>query len=122
MQVDVGSVRLQPDLRHAERSLRAVLDMLATHFTSSVFTAALELWVAARTDDALRAAVGPLEQRIGRDIHRRTVELLHVDHVTIKGSAGYGVSLREGGAFDKTSTDLTITGSALAPASAVRWP
>jgi hypothetical protein len=44
-----------------------------------VFTAALELWVAARTDPALQAAVAPLEQRIGRDVHRRTVELLGVD-------------------------------------------
>jgi AcrR family transcriptional regulator len=66
-------------LPSGRRRTRAVLDMLATHFTSSVFTAALELWVAARTDDGLRAAVGPLEQRIGRDIHRRTVELLGVD-------------------------------------------
>jgi hypothetical protein len=44
-----------------------------------VFSAALELWVAARTDDRLRAAVGPLEQRIGRETHRETVELLGVD-------------------------------------------
>jgi AcrR family transcriptional regulator len=58
---------------------RAVLEMLADHFTSPVFTAALELWVAARTDATLQAAVGPLEQRIGRDIHRHTVELLGVD-------------------------------------------
>jgi AcrR family transcriptional regulator len=61
------------------RRTRAVLDMLAAHFTSPVFTAALELWVAARTDPALSEAVGPLEQRIGREIHRHTVELLGVD-------------------------------------------
>jgi AcrR family transcriptional regulator len=66
-------------LPQGRRRTRAVLDMLAEHFTSSVFTAALELWVAARTDEGLRSAVGPLEQRIGRDIHRRTVELLGVD-------------------------------------------
>jgi hypothetical protein len=53
--------------------------MLADLFTSPVFAAALELWVAARTDDALRAAVAPLEQRIGREVHRRTVDLLGVD-------------------------------------------
>jgi hypothetical protein len=53
--------------------------MLADHFTSPVFTAALELWVAARTDPQLLAALAPLEQRIGREIHRRTVELLGVD-------------------------------------------
>ncbi|MGA9746585.1 MAG: TetR/AcrR family transcriptional regulator, partial [Nocardioides sp.] len=61
------------------RRTRAVLTMLADHFTSPVFTAALELWVAARTDPELHAAVGPLEQRIGRETHRHTVELLGVD-------------------------------------------
>lgn len=58
---------------------RAVLAMLAEHFTGPVFTAALELWVAARTDEALRQAVAPLEARIGRGTHRLTVELLGVD-------------------------------------------
>ena len=74
------------ELREAARALpsgrrrtRAVLGMLADHFTSPVFTAALELWVAARTDSELHEAVGPLEQRIGRDTHRYTVELLGVD-------------------------------------------
>ncbi len=61
------------------RRTRAVLAMLADHTTGTVFTAALELWVAARTDPALLAAVAPLEQRIGREIHRQTVELLGVD-------------------------------------------
>ncbi len=41
------------------RRTRAVLQMLADHFTSPVFTAALELWVAARTDEHLLAAVEP---------------------------------------------------------------
>jgi AcrR family transcriptional regulator len=58
---------------------RAVLQMLADHFTGQVFTAALELWVAARTDAALLAAVAPLEQKVGRDTHRLTVELLGAD-------------------------------------------
>jgi AcrR family transcriptional regulator len=58
---------------------RAVLDMMAEHFISPVFTAALELWVAARTDPKLLAAVGPLEQRVGRELHRLTVDLLGVD-------------------------------------------
>jgi hypothetical protein len=53
--------------------------MLAEHFTSPVFTAALELWVAARTDPELHAQVGPLEQRLGREAHRLTVDLLDVD-------------------------------------------
>lgn len=61
------------------RRTRAVLQMLADHFTSPVFTAALELWVAARTDATLLAAVAPLEQRIGRETHRLTVDLLGAD-------------------------------------------
>ena len=67
------------NLPQGPRRTRAVLAMLDEHFTGPVFTAALELWVAARTDPQLHAAVGPLEQRIGREIHRRTVELLEVD-------------------------------------------
>lgn len=57
----------------------AVVQMLGDHFASPVFTAALELWVAARTDPGLHDAVGPLEQRVGRETHRLTVELLGVD-------------------------------------------
>ena len=64
---------------HGRRRTRAVLAMLADHFTGTVFTAALELWVAARTDEALLAAVGPLEQRVGREAHRMTVAALGVD-------------------------------------------
>ena len=61
------------------RRTSAVLTMLGDHFSSPVFTAALELWVAARTDDVLLAAVGPLEQRVGREVHRLTVEALGAD-------------------------------------------
>lgn len=66
-------------LPHGPRRTRAVLRMLGDHFTSRVFTAALELWVAARTDPQLLAAVGPLEQRVGRETHRLTVDLLGAD-------------------------------------------
>ena len=66
-------------LPHGPRRTRAVLQMLGDHFSSPVFIAALELWVAARTDPALLAAVGPLEQRIGRETHHLTVELLGVE-------------------------------------------
>lgn len=58
---------------------RPVLEMLADHFTSPVFMAALELWVGARTDDVLRAEVYRLEREVGRATHRLTVELLHAD-------------------------------------------
>ena len=87
----VAAVEHLTDIRRAElaaaaralpagrRRTRAVLQMLADHFTSPVFTAALELWVAARSDEALLAAVAPLEQRVGREAHRLTVELLGAD-------------------------------------------
>ncbi|MFB9314288.1 TetR/AcrR family transcriptional regulator [Nocardioides plantarum] len=58
---------------------RAVLEMLGDHFASPVFFAALELWVAARTDEALLAAVAPLEQRVGREAHRLVVDALGAD-------------------------------------------
>lgn len=61
------------------RRTRAVVRVLGDHFSSPVFTAALELWVAARTDEALLAAVGPLEQRVGREAHRLTVTALGAD-------------------------------------------
>jgi hypothetical protein len=53
--------------------------MLGDHVASPVFTAALELWTAARTDPALLAAVQPPERRVGRETHKMTVELLHAD-------------------------------------------
>ena len=62
-----------------EDRTRAVLDALATQFVSPVFFAALELWVAARTDEELRDAVAPLERRVGREIHAYAVELLGID-------------------------------------------
>ena len=58
---------------------RDVLRMLGDHFASPVFTAALELWVAARTEPALLAAVSPLEQRVGREAHRMTAAALGAD-------------------------------------------
>ena len=63
--------RERPHPRRARRARR--------QFVSPVFFAALELWVAARTDAELRAAVGPLERRVGRETHAYALELLGVD-------------------------------------------
>lgn len=57
----------------------AVLDWLARQHTGPLFQATLELWVAARTDTALRAIVAPWEAELGRETHRLAVELLGVD-------------------------------------------
>jgi AcrR family transcriptional regulator len=64
---------------------RRVLEQLTELFTGATFSAALELWVAARTDPALREAVLGLEGRLGRDAHRRTVEALGIDE-TVPGN------------------------------------
>lgn len=58
---------------------RAALGILADHFTSDVFVAALELWVAARTDEALLVALAPLERVLGRETHQVAVRLLGID-------------------------------------------
>jgi len=71
--------RAAADLPRGAQRTRAILEMLGDHFTSPVFTAALELWVAGRTDPQLHAAVAPLEQRVGRETHKLTVELLGAD-------------------------------------------
>jgi len=67
------------------RRCRAVLDVLGELFTGPLFLAALELWVAARTDPTLRDAVADLEARVGRAAHRHTVEALEVDE-TVPGN------------------------------------
>jgi AcrR family transcriptional regulator len=63
----------------ADRRLDQVIDMLAAAFTGPLFVAALEVWVAARTDDELRTALVPLEARVGREMHRLAVDLLDAD-------------------------------------------
>src|SRR6266516_1802147 len=59
--------------------VEATVDLLAALFTGPLFVAALEVWVAARTDQALRAALVPVEARLGREVHRLTVHLLGAD-------------------------------------------
>lgn len=71
--------RLAAQLPRGARRTRVVLEMLGDHFAGPVFTAALELWVAARTDEQLRAGVADFERRLGRVTHRLTVELLGAD-------------------------------------------
>jgi AcrR family transcriptional regulator len=61
-----------------DRVARTV-DLLASLFTGPLFAAAIEVWVAARCDPALRATLVPLEARFGREVHRMTVQLLGAD-------------------------------------------
>ncbi|HEV7654435.1 MAG TPA: TetR/AcrR family transcriptional regulator [Mycobacteriales bacterium] len=57
----------------------ATIRLLATLFTGPLFSAAIEVWVAARTDPTLRTALVPVETRFGREVHRLTVEMLGAD-------------------------------------------
>jgi AcrR family transcriptional regulator len=66
-------------LPRGKHRTREVLELLGEHFTAGAFAAALELWVAARNDPQLLAAVEPFERLTGRETHRLTVEMLDVD-------------------------------------------
>jgi AcrR family transcriptional regulator len=61
------------------RQLDHAVALLAAAFTGPLYVAALEVWVAARTDPPLRAALVPLEARVGRELHRLAVDLLAAD-------------------------------------------
>ena len=61
------------------RRLDRAVALLAAAFTGPLYVAALEVWVAARTDPPLRAALVPLEARVGRELHRLAVDLLDAD-------------------------------------------
>lgn len=63
----------------AEERVDRVVDLLTSAFTGPLFMAALELWVAARTDRDLRVALVPVEAQIGREMHRLAVSLLGAD-------------------------------------------
>src|SRR5688500_5310909 len=59
--------------------VRRVVHVRGEQMSSELFEAAVALWVGARSDAALHAAVVDLERRVGRTSHRRTVEALGVD-------------------------------------------
>ncbi len=83
---DLVSAAVEHLMRRRAEEIRAeaagggeALDLMATAFTGPLFSAALEVWVAARTDEALRAALIPLEARLGRQLYRLLADLLHAD-------------------------------------------
>lgn len=58
---------------------QAVIDMVEHMYTGPLFRAALQLWVAASSDEQLRTRVVALEAHVGRETHRVALELLGVD-------------------------------------------
>ncbi|GAB3725593.1 TetR family transcriptional regulator [Amycolatopsis oliviviridis] len=67
------------ELPSGRSRIERAVDMVLNLYSGPMFRAALHLWVAASTDEALRATLVPLEARVGREAHRVTVELLGVD-------------------------------------------
>jgi AcrR family transcriptional regulator len=77
--LDLKERARQVDESSPEDQIAAVVELIADFYASDLFTAALELWVAARTDPDLKTVVVPLEVRLGRETHRLAVELLDAD-------------------------------------------
>lgn len=67
------------ELPSGRSRIERAVDMVLNLYSGPLFRAALHLWVAASTDESLRATLVPLEARVGREAHRVTVELLGVD-------------------------------------------
>ncbi|MER7246552.1 TetR/AcrR family transcriptional regulator [Kribbella sp. NPDC000426] len=60
----------------------AIVGMLADVYTGPLFRAALHLWVAASTEEALRGQIVRLESHVGRQAHRALLEVLEVSERT----------------------------------------
>ncbi|GLY65826.1 TetR/AcrR family transcriptional regulator [Amycolatopsis taiwanensis] len=76
----VAELRRQAEgLPPGETRIQHVVDMLLDLYTGPAFRAALQLWVVASTDEALRATLMPLQARVGREAHRLALDLLGVD-------------------------------------------
>ena len=58
-----------------EERIRPAIRMLWDRFNGPLFLAAMELWVAARTDEELRAALLPHERRLGGQLRGLAAEL-----------------------------------------------
>ncbi|TDQ01074.1 TetR/AcrR family transcriptional regulator [Labedaea rhizosphaerae] len=69
------------DLPAGPARVETVVGMIGEMYSGTMFRAALQLWVAASSDEQLRAKVVPLEAHVGREAHRLTVEALAADEV-----------------------------------------
>jgi len=57
----------------------AVVQMVVDAFSGVDFQAALQLWAAAASDPVLRERILPMEEQMGREVHRSAVALLGAD-------------------------------------------
>jgi AcrR family transcriptional regulator len=62
-------------LPREEDPISAAIDLLWAGYSGALATASTELWVAARTDPDLRAAIRPVDRALGREALNRVVTL-----------------------------------------------
>ena len=74
-EVQRGAAQLVRGANHTE----AVVLMLSRLYTGELWRAALQVWVAASADAALRERVVPLEAKVGRAAHEVALALLGAD-------------------------------------------
>jgi AcrR family transcriptional regulator len=71
--------------------IRPAIQLFWDRFNGPLFFAAMELWVAARTDADLRAALLPHERRLGRQLGDLAVEVFGEGPAAHPSSAAYQV-------------------------------
>ncbi|GAA1108725.1 TetR/AcrR family transcriptional regulator [Kribbella jejuensis] len=82
-EVRLAEIRAQASrLPSGARRTEAIVAMLADVYTGPLFKAALHLWVAASTEEALRRQIVRLEAHVGRQAHRALLEVLDVSERT----------------------------------------
>ncbi len=81
-----------------------VVDLVWADLQSPVFLAVLELWVAARTDDDLRAALVPVERAVFEAVHRAVSALVVDDDPRVPTLVQFTIDLLTG----STMTTLLV--------------
>jgi len=82
-EVRLAEIRAQAtDLPSGPGRTEAIVGMLADVYSGPLFKAALHLWVAASTEEALRRQIVRLEAHVGRQAHRALLEVLDVSERT----------------------------------------
>jgi hypothetical protein len=72
--VEAARLKDRPD------RISAAVDVLWARYSTPLFDAWLELWVAARTDEDLRKELAPLERRLREAVAKQVHELFGQDH------------------------------------------
>ena len=80
------------------------VDLVWADLQSPVFLAVLELWVAARTDDDLRAALVPIERTVFDTVHRAVSALVDDDDPRVPTLVQFTIDLLTG----STMTTLLV--------------